>query len=65
MSKIGGKVESKLGIKLVGETNHKWEGDSKHGEGRGTDLTTGTPSTPSTPGIGDLQWKTSPHNTWL
>lgn len=32
MSKIGGKVESKLGIKLVGETNHKWEGDSKHGE---------------------------------
>ena len=40
----------KTGTKLLG-TNYKWKGHHKHGEQRGTDLTSGIPD------IGDLHWK--------
>ena len=41
------------------ETNHKWEEHHKHGKGRGTD------PTPGTPDMGDLHWETRPSNIWL
>lgn len=39
--RVGG-IETWLEIKLLGGTNHKQEGQNKHREGRGVDLSSGT-----------------------